>query len=80
MNVQKAVALRISKLLIKYNMTPYALSQKSGLTKQAISNILNEKYKSIKFDTIYKLADGFNMTIDEFISDSILKRENLDID
>ena len=80
MNTQKAVALRMSNLLIQHNMTQYSLSTKSGLTKQAISNIINEKYPSIKFDTIIKIADGFNMTIQEFLNDDLFKRENLDLD
>ena len=79
MKLQKAVAMRISKLLVKNKMSAYTLSVRSGLTKQAISNILNEKYESIKFDTIYKLADGFGMTINEFIDNELLKRENIDI-
>lgn len=79
MKLQKAVALRMTNLLIKNNMTPYALSIKSDLTKQAIANIINEKYDSIKFDTVIKIADGFNMTLKEFIDDDIFKRENIDL-
>ena len=52
----------------------------SGLSKQAIANIVNEKYESIKFDTVIKIADGFNMTLKEFIDDKLFDRENLDID
>ena len=80
MKLQKAVAMRMSNLLITHNMTQYSLSQKSGLTKQAITNIINEKYDSIKFDTVIKIADGFNMSLLEFINDDIFRRENLDID
>lgn len=79
MNLQKAVAIRIVKLLNKNNMSQYSLSIKSGLTKQAISNIINEKYESIKFDTIYKLADGFGITINEFINDECLVRDKIDL-
>lgn len=80
MKLQKAVAVRLSNLLIKKNMSQYALAMKSGLTKQAIANIINEKYDSIKFDTVIKLADGFGMTLQEFLNDEIFKRTNLDID
>lgn len=80
MKTQKAIALRITNLLIEKNMTPYALSVKSGLTKQAISNIINEKYKTVKFDTIVKLADGFEMDYHEFLQDKTLDRNNLDIE
>lgn len=80
MNLQKAVALRMSKLLLERGMKPYELSKKSGLTKQAISNIMNEKYKSMKFETVIKIADGFNMTFQEFVDDDIFKRTNLDVE
>ncbi len=80
MKLQKAVAIKISKLLIERNMSAYALSQKSGLTKQAIANIINEKYTSIKFDTIIKLADGFGMDFRTFVDDEVFDRNNLDIE
>ena len=80
MNLQKAVAIRIVKLLNKNNMSQYSLSIKSGLTKQAISNIINEKYSSVKFDTVIKIADGFNMTLQEFVNDDVFNRENLNLD
>lgn len=80
MNLQKAVALRMSKLLLERNMSQYSLSLKAGLTKQAISNIMNEKYFSIKFETVVKIADAFDMTIQEFLDDPIFNREKLDID
>lgn len=80
MNLQKAVALRMSKLLLERNMTQYSLSLKAGLTKQAISNIMNEKYFSIKFETVIKIADAFDMTVQEFLDDPIFNREKLDID
>ena len=80
MKLQKAIALRVSKLLREKNMSCYSLSLKSGLTKQAISNILNEKYNSAKFDTIFKLADGFDMSILEFLDDEAFERTKLDIE
>lgn len=80
MKTQKAVALKMSSLLLKNNMSQYALSIKSGLSKQAIANIINEKYSTIKFDTIIKIADGFNMTVQEFLNDDIFNRANLDVE
>ncbi|MBO5954798.1 MAG: helix-turn-helix transcriptional regulator [Clostridia bacterium] len=79
MTTQKAVAMRISKLLIEKNMTQYSLSVKSGISKQGIANIINEKYNTIKLDTIIKVADGFNMTLQEFVDDKVFVRANLDI-
>lgn len=79
MTTQKAVALRISELLIKNNMSQYALSVNSGLTKQAISNIINEKYTSIKLDTIIKISDAFHITFQEFFNSNVFERTKLDI-
>lgn len=80
MKLLKAVAMRVSNLLIKNKITQYSLSKKSGLTKQTIASIINEKYDSIKLDTVIKIADGFDMTIQEFFDDPIFKRENLDVE
>lgn len=80
MKTQKAVAMRVSQLLIKNNMSQYALAEKSGLTKQAIANIINEKYTTIKFDTILKLADGFGIDWRKFTSGELFDRSNLDIE
>lgn len=79
MKTQRAVAMRVTKLLLKNKLSVYMLAQKSGLTKQAISNIINEKYETVKFDTLIKLADGFNMSVIEFLSDPIFARDNLDV-
>ena len=80
MKVQSAVAMKVSQLLIENNMSQYALASKSGLTKQAIANIINEKYTTVKFDTIVKLADAFDMDWREFMNDKLFDRENLDIE
>lgn len=79
MTTQKAVAMRISKLLLENDMTQYSLSIKSGISKQGIANIINEKYNTIKLDTIIKLADGFDMTLQEFFNDKVFNRAKLDI-
>lgn len=80
MKIQKAVAIRMSELLIKQKISQYELAKRANLTKQAITNIINEKYNSIKFDTVIKLADGFNIGLVEFLNNPIFDRTNLDID
>ena len=79
MKLQKAVGMRISELLALHNITEYKLSLQSGLSKQAISQIMNERYESIKFETMVKIADGFGITVQEFIDSKFFARENLDI-
>ena len=75
-----AVALRISKLLIKHNMTRYKLCRKIAMSEVTLKHILDEEYRSIKFDTLVLIADGFDMSVQEFLDDELFKRENLDID
>lgn len=80
MKMQSAVAMRVSQLLNERKMSQYALANKAGVTRQAITNIIGEKYTTIKFDTIVKLADGFNMDWREFLGDKLFDRTNLDIE
>ena len=80
MKTQRAVAMKVSKLLNDKKISQYSLANKSGLTKQAIANIINEKYTTVKFDTIVKLSDGFDMDWREFMGDELFDRDNLDIE
>lgn len=80
MTTQKAVALRISNLLVKNNLTQYALCQRIAMPEETLRSIINERYKTVKLDTIILICDGFNITIQEFFNDEIFKRENLDVD
>ena len=80
MKTQRAVALRISNLLIKKNMTQYQLSKRMLTSQSTIKNIIHEEYKSIKFDTLVKIADAFDMTVQEFLNDDLFKRDNLDVE
>lgn len=79
MNIQKAVAIRLSNLMIKHNITQYEVAKRMNTDKNTIKHILNEEYKSIKFDTVIKIAQAFNMTLIEFLDDKVFNYENLDI-
>ena len=80
MNVCKAVALRISKLLIEKNITLYRLEQNSGILHGTMMCIMNERNKNITLKTIMQLAHGFDMTLIEFLNDKIFTDEKLEID
>lgn len=79
MKSSTAIALRISKLLVKSGMSRYKLCRKIAISETTLKHILDEEYKSVNFDTIVLLADGFDMTIQEFLNDDLFLRENLDI-
>lgn len=80
MKIQRAVALRVSNLLIKNNMSQYLLAKKMCTDQSTIKHIIHEEYKSIRFDTLVKIADAFDLTIQEFLNDDLFNRENLDIE
>lgn len=78
MKIQRAVALRVSNLLIKNNMSQYELSKRMLTDQSTIKHIIHEEYNSIKFETLLKIADAFEITIQEFLNDDLFKKDNLD--
>ena len=80
MKLQRAVALRISNLLIKNNMTRYALCKKIVMPEQTLKNIIDERNKDIKLTTISLIADGFGMSLEQFFADSLFNKDNLEIE
>jgi len=61
-------------------MSQYELSQRMGTNRTTVGHIINEEYQTIQFRTILRIADAFDMSIQEFFNDELFKRENLDID
>ena len=80
MKLQRAIALRISNLLIKNNMSRYALCKKVVLPEQTLKNIIDERNGDIKLSTVAKIADGFDLSIEEFFKDALFDKNSLDID
>ena len=73
------LALRLSKLLLEKNMSQYALSKKMCVPQTTIKHIMHEEYNSIRLDTVIKIADAFDMTVQEFLNDKVFERTNLDV-
>lgn len=80
MKIQRAVALRVSNLLAEHKISQYELSKRMLTDRSTIKHIMHEEYKSIKFDTLIKIADAFDMSVQEFLDDELFKRENLEVD
>lgn len=78
MKIQRAVAVRVSKLLTEHNITQYELAKRMATSQSTIKHIMDEEYKSVKFETLLKIADAFKMTIQEFLNDKLFNQENLD--
>lgn len=80
MKLQRAVALRISNLLIKNNMSRYALCKKIIMPEQTLKNIIDERNKDIELSTVAKIADGFGLSLEKFFADSLFNKNSYDID
>lgn len=80
MNVNKAVAMRISELLAKKNMTQYRLEINSGLSHSRVNCIMKEKNKTVTLSTVMLLAIGFNITLIEFLDSPFFNLEKLEIE
>ena len=77
MTLNDAVAMRTLQLLHKKEMTQYRLEQNSGILHGTMDRILQSKNKTVTLTTIYRLARGFNITVEDafyFTSTSSTKR------
>lgn len=79
MRLQRAIAQRISNLLIKNNMSRYALCKKIVLPEQTLKNIIDERNTDIKLSTLAKIADGFDLSIVEFFDDPLFEKQTLEL-
>lgn len=80
MTVNDAVAKRIRALLRQKGITQYKLEQKSGVYHGAMERILSGQNKTITLTTLYKLANGFGMSVLEFLNDEIFLSEEIELD
>jgi len=80
MNISQAVAIRISELLKQNNMTQYKLEQKTGISHDTIKSIMKGKAKGVNLKTVIAIADGFDMTIAEFLNNNLFLYQNLNMD
>lgn len=80
MTVNDAVATRILQLLTQKNMTQYRLEQQSGIQHRHMQWILNRKNKTVTLSTVMMIANGFGMTVLEFLDDDLFLYKNLDVE
>lgn len=78
-NINHALALRINELLEKTSMTRYRLVLNSGVTHSTLKNILHETVNDNLLSTTIMIANGFGMTVSEFLDSPLFWEENLNI-
>ena len=78
MKLQKAVALRISNLILKSGLTRYAFCKQNGIEEQTVKHIIDERNKDIKLKTLTQIAYACNLSLKEFFDDSLFDKNSLD--
>ncbi len=79
MNISQAVASRIRELLNEKGLTQYRLEQKACLSHDTVKSIMKGKAKGVNLRTLVSIADGFEMTVSEFLNSELFKYDNLDL-
>ena len=80
MTINDAVALRTLRLMQQRDMTQYRLEQDAGILHGSMDRILQSKNKTVTLTTLYRLARGFVMTVQEFLDDDVFRRGDLELD
>ena len=80
MTVNDAVAKRVAGLLAEKNMTQYRLEQNSGIQHGHMQWIMSGKSKTVTLSTVMMLANGFGLTIIEFLDDDMFLYVNLEVE
>ena len=80
MTVNNAVAKRISKLLLEKGISQYRLEQESGIQHGSMQCIMNGRNKTVTLSTVIMLANGFHMSLTEFLDDEIFSSDELEIE
>lgn len=78
LQLNQAVSRRLVELLKERDMTPYQLSQKSGVPKSTIGNLINCIYPSMKLRIIHELCQGLSISLCDFFTSPLFEEENLE--
>ncbi len=79
MTVNNAVAKRISALLKEKNITLYRLEQESGILHGSMQCIMNGRNKTVTLSTVMMIANGFHMSLIEFLDDDIFRSKDIEL-
>lgn len=80
MNISKAVSIRITQLLKENNLTQYKLEQITGISHDTIKSIMKGKAKGVNLKTVIAIADGFKISVSEFLNCELFEYDNLNMD
>lgn len=79
MTVAEAIAKRTEYYLAKQHISLYALAKKACVPISTLQNLFRGHTKSPTVTLLFKIADAFGVTVEEFLSDPLFSRENLEL-
>ena len=59
------LSLRINEILEERNLTPYWLGKQTGISQNNMLKICNGETKNIRFDTIEKICNALDCSIND---------------
>ncbi len=62
-----AIKIHLGRLLGERKMKMSDLSKKTGISKNALSDLYHEKVKAVRFDTLGKICKALGCTVGELI-------------
>lgn len=80
MNISQAVAVRIKDLLKEKQLTQYKLERNACLSHDTVKSIMKGKAKGVNLKTVVAIADGFGLTVSEFLNSDLFLYDNLNMD
>lgn len=80
MSISQAVAKRITELLKEKNISQYRLEHNACLSHETIKSIMKGKAKGVNLKTIIAIADGFGMSVSQFLNCDLFNYDNLIMD
>ena len=80
MTMSQAVAQRIDYFLFSRNLTLYQLAKDSGLPISTLQNLYRGNTKSPTLTVIYKICEGLNITVTEFLDEEFFPLSQIELD
>lgn len=78
MKLEDAVILRIEQLCLERKMTKYQLFKASGVPQSTLTSIKKKRSGSAKLITLYRICEGFDISLKEFFDSPLFQRENIE--
>ena len=80
MKLSTAVALRISNILRERKMSQYRLEKIIAMPHNTMKTLMGERNSGVNLKTVIAIADGFNITISDFLNSDLFQYNNLNMD